>query len=127
MKPVLAALAAGALSVHPFLRTPARDATLIGVTQGLMGRRILLNRMVASGGQGLDDLALGAAQVLYEAARHPEIAVERTLVLDYDADLILYVNPRQADVAGLIYRYFGTAIRQLDLGNRLTIRLSRPD
>lgn len=198
---VEAALRSGDVSVHPFLRTPARDAALIavpiGVTQGLMGQRILLirhgdqakfsgvrnladlkalgvvggfgagwydleiwrandlpayaqdgdwpvlYRMVASGQRGVDYLALGAAQVLYEASQHPEVAVERSLVLDYGADLIFYVSPHRAELAqplargmatieadgrlaGLIDRYFGRSIRQLDLGARRVIGLARP-
>ncbi len=199
---VEAALHAGEVTLHPFLRTPARDAQLIpvpaAVTQGLMGRRILLVRpgdqakfaavhsladlrasrlvggfgagwydleiwranglpahgqggdwqvlyaMVASGQRDVDYLALGAAQVLYEAAQHPEVAVESGLVLDYDADLIFYVSPHQPDVARslsrgmaaiaadgrlaqLIDRYFGASVRALGLGHRRVIRLARPE
>ncbi len=113
-------------------------------TYGQDGDWRVLFRMVASGERGVDYLALGAAQVRYETAQRPEIAIEQTLVLDYGADLIFYVSPHHAALAPplargmavieadgrlerLVDRYFGQAVGELGLGTRRVIRLQRPD
>jgi hypothetical protein len=97
--------------------------------------------MVAAGNRRVDYLPRSVIEVLGEAAAHPELAVEKYLLVDYRADFSFYLGAsvasyrpiieralREADVTGLKARLiedeFGDEIRALELNRRIRLRLS---
>ena len=77
-----------------------------------------LYRMVASPARQVAYLPRGAHEMSQEWARHPELDVERNLVLVYQQDHILYVSPTQPELHRLLHDAMLTAqdtglIRQL--------------
>jgi len=101
-------------------------------------------RLLAAGGRGIDYFPRGATEVLDEARRHPELAVERGLLLVYDHDFRFYVSPARGDLVGplrgglavlresgrhaeLLDEHFGAALRVLGVDDRVAIRLRSPE
>lgn len=99
--------------------------------------------MVAAGNRHVDYLPRGVIEVLEEARRHPELAVEQHLLLEYHADFAYYLNPsvahyrpiieralREAEATGLkarlIEEEFGADIKALNLNRRVRVPLSMP-
>jgi hypothetical protein len=104
-----------------------------------------LYQMVASQSRGMDYLPRGAHEMANEWLAHPELTVERHLVLVYDQDHILYVSPtdpelhrllqsvmHEAQQSGLIAEVaadFFSAVFEppVNLDQRRVIRLVSPD
>lgn len=97
--------------------------------------------MVAAGNRRVDYLPRGVIEVMEEARAHPELAVERHLLLYYRADFSFYLGAsaagyrpiieralKEAEVTGLkarlIEEAFGNDLATLDLARRLRLRLS---
>ena len=97
--------------------------------------------MVAAGNRRVDYLPRSVIEVLGEARSHPELVVEKHLLLDYRADFSFYLGAsaasyrpiiertlREAEVTGLkarlINEVFGGDINALGLDRRLRLHLS---
>lgn len=97
--------------------------------------------MVAAGNRHVDYLPRGVIEVMSEARLHPELAVERRLLVNYRGDFGFYLAAssakyrpiieralREADATGLkarlIKEAFGADIEALDLDRRLHLRLA---
>tara|TARA_R110002051_G_scaffold90269_1_gene158921 strand:- start:35586 stop:36368 length:783 start_codon:yes stop_codon:yes gene_type:complete len=61
-----------------------------------------LYQMVAARNRGMDYLPRGAHEIALEWPAHPQLQVERNLVLVYDQDHILYVSPADPDLHALL-------------------------
>ena len=61
-----------------------------------------LYQMVASQSRGMDYLPRGAHEMANEWLVHPELAVERHMVLVYDQDHILYISPTDPELHRLL-------------------------
>ncbi|WKE65780.1 hypothetical protein PVT67_00550 [Gallaecimonas kandeliae] len=95
-------------------------------------------------GGRFDCFPRAAVEILDEAHRHPELAIERHLVLRYPLTLLYFVSPKYPRLAERIHkgldmarqdgdfdrlfdRYFGPAIRELHPKDRTVLELSNPD
>jgi hypothetical protein len=102
-----------------------------------------IHGMVGIGTRGVDYFSRGATEILAEAARNPDVAIEQRLIVAYPNDLIFYLNPkRRADApaieaaltafatSGEIGRRAGTQwradIERLRLNDRRVITLAAP-
>lgn len=61
-----------------------------------------LYQMVASQNRGVDYLPRGAHEMAVEWPAHPELQIERNLVLVYDQDHIMYVSPAAPELHALL-------------------------
>lgn len=61
-----------------------------------------LYQMVASQNRGMDYLPRGAQEMALEWPDHPDLQVERNLVLVYDQDHIMYVSPTEPELHALL-------------------------
>lgn len=61
-----------------------------------------LYMMVASGRRNVDYLSRGAQEMVSEYLEHPELAVEKNLVLVYPKDHVLYVSPKKPELHKLL-------------------------
>lgn len=113
-------------------------------TRAIEGNWKVLFSLVASGTRGVDYLTRGANEMAVERGRHPDLEVEKHLVLVYPADHILYISPMcpelkaplekaltQARDSGLIKRlvresFPGTFDPALGLDRRTVIPLALP-
>ncbi|XLZ69955.1 hypothetical protein ABT364_26045 [Massilia sp. SR12] len=99
--------------------------------------------MVAAGNRYIDYLPRGVNEVLEEARQHPELVVEKHLLLVYPADFAFYLSSsaaeyrpiieralKEAEASGLKARLleeaFGADIRSLNLQRRLRLQLPAP-
>ncbi|HYD97953.1 MAG TPA: transporter substrate-binding domain-containing protein [Alphaproteobacteria bacterium] len=198
---IVKALDDGDLTVHQFVQSAERDGKWagvpVGLTNGLIGRRILFIRpgdqeafsgvksiadlkaldkaggfgkgwydvsvwqanglkvteipgewnviykMLAAGGRNIDYFSRGVIEILGEAPQQPDLAVEKSLVLVYDRDLVFYVSKAQAELAApleaglkklkadgtidkMVQQYWGDTFKQLDLEKRTVINLANP-
>lgn len=99
-----------------------------------------LFRMLIAGNRDIDYICRGATEIVAEAHAHPELAVERRLVLAHQREMGLYLSPIAAGLAphltrgleilrdngehdALIQRYFGAALQTLDMPNRRFLTL----
>ncbi|SFG35108.1 hypothetical protein SAMN05518865_11140 [Duganella sp. CF458] len=97
--------------------------------------------MVAAGNRHVDYLPRGVIEVQEEARSHPELQVERNLLVDYRADFSFYLAAsaasyrpvieralREAEASGLKARLideaFGADIKALGLDRRIRLRLA---
>jgi hypothetical protein len=96
--------------------------------------------MVAAGNRRVDYLPRGVIEVMGEARLHPELAVEKHLILDYKADFSFYLGAsaasyrpiieralKEAEATGLKARLideaFGADMTALNLNRRLRLHL----
>jgi hypothetical protein len=70
--------------------------------QGIDGDWKTLYKMVAAGNRGVDYLPRGANEMITEIAEHPELALEKNLVLIYQKDQITYVSPTEANLVPIL-------------------------
>lgn len=99
--------------------------------------------MVAAGNRHIDYLPRGVNEVLEEARQHPELVVEKRLLLVYPGDFAFYLSSsasgyrpvieralRAAEASGLKARLleeaFGADLKALNLKRRLRLQLSGP-
>jgi membrane-bound lytic murein transglycosylase MltF len=91
----------------------------------------------------VDYFPRGAIEISAEAQLHPELAIERNLLLVYQRDFVFYLSKgnaslkpviesalKQAEKSGLqkklMDEYFGSSLQQLNLDKRVRIRLTTP-
>lgn len=102
----------------------------------------VLYKQVAKGNRGVDYFRRGVIEIVTEAPNHPELQVERQLVLIYDRDFVFYLSPQSALLApvtealtlardtGLIERlirkHYAEAFDLYRLNDRVRIKLDTP-
>jgi hypothetical protein len=69
---------------------------------GLDGDWKVLYKMVAAGSRGVDYLPRGANEMIIEGPEHPELDMEKHLVLVYQKDQILYVSPKEPQLVPIV-------------------------
>jgi len=69
--------------------------------QGIDGDWRVLYKMIEAKNRGVDYLPRGAHEMIGELPQHPELALEANLVLVYQKDQILYVSPKEPQLAPL--------------------------
>jgi len=122
---------------------PIWQANGLGV-QAVDGDWQVLFSLVASRNRGLDYLPRGANEVARDLATHPQLVLERHLVLVYPGDHLVYLSPHnpelrplltrvltQALATGVIHRWavqtYPEAFRpELGLDSRTVLMLKRP-
>lgn len=60
--------------------------------------------MLAVGGRDVDYIPRALSEILIEAPAHPDLAVERHLLLVYDRDVRFYLSPLAANLAPILER-----------------------
>lgn len=102
--------------------------------------------MLAQGGRDLDYFSRGAHEMIIEGPQHPELDIEKRLVLVYDRDLKYYLTRSNAKLkpvleealqkakqsglmAKLLRRHFSDVFDKdkINLGGRKVLRLAVPD
>jgi len=78
---------------------------------GMAGEWRRLYNMVAVGNRGIDYLPRGAQEMAGEWREHPNLDVEKHLVLVYNKDHVLYVSPREIELYKTLSRLMPQASR----------------
>lgn len=64
----------------------------------------LLFKMLAAGNRGIDYMPRGVSEVIPDAQAHPELVIEKRLLLRYRRDSIFYLAPSLAHLAPVLLR-----------------------
>ena len=105
----------------------------------------VLYTMVAQGNRQIDYFSRGFNEIIAESKQHPELDIEKHILLTYDRDFIFYMNKKdgtlykniieqsllKAKESGLvdriICRYFAENFKVLMYDSRIKIKLRSPD
>lgn len=99
--------------------------------------------MVAARNRNVDYLPRGVIEATDEARAHPQLAVEQHLLIEYEGDMVFYLDAsaaayrpiieralKEAEASGLkarlIEEVFGADLKALDAHRRLRLRLPTP-
>lgn len=99
-----------------------------------------LFKMLAVGNRGIDYIPRGALEIQADLKAHPDLVIERRLVLRYDRDSIFYMTPSAANLAPILKRgldrlrangryaqlldkHYGALSRDLALDKRIVLPL----
>ncbi len=110
----------------------------------LDGAKRLIYRMVAEKNRGVDYFSRGFNEIITDAAAHPDLDIEKRLMLIYDRDFLFYLSPStvkykkiledslgKAKSSGLmnklIRRHWAKAFTQLNFDKRVKIYLKTPE
>jgi len=69
----------------------------------------VLFRMVEAKNRGVDNFPRGAAEFIAEVPHHPDLDIEKNLVLVYDMDNAVYVTPKDPRLAVILDKALKTA------------------
>lgn len=64
----------------------------------------LLFKMLAAGNRSIDYMPRGVSEVMHDARAHPELAIEKRLLLRYRGDSVFYLAPSVAHLAPILLR-----------------------
>lgn len=125
-----------------WIDTEIWDANDLDVYEEQGNWQVMFQKLARNRGD-FDYLSRSIKEVLPELAAHPQLALERRLLLVYDRDETFYVSPENpelqaaltvalpqvrdsGDLHALIRQYWGTQLDALNIGNRTVIHLDTP-